>query len=66
MEEVARSKGIDRMLRDEEDRLAREAKVRRASSPTDVLDSQLIVHGPTDPAARCARRRARSPEAPRD
>lgn len=38
MEEVSRSKGIDRMLRDEEERMAREAKVRPESTCLDTLD----------------------------
>jgi len=38
MEEVSRSKGIDRMLRDEEERMAREAKVRHESTCLDTLD----------------------------
>ncbi|GAA5901982.1 hypothetical protein JCM8208_006654 [Rhodotorula glutinis] len=48
MEEVARSKGIDRMLRDEEDRMAREAKILLlgpgSSGKSTILKQMKILH----------------------
>ncbi|GAA5850659.1 hypothetical protein JCM9279_006378 [Rhodotorula babjevae] len=48
MEEVARSKGIDRMLRDEEERMAREAKILLlgpgSSGKSTILKQMKILH----------------------
>jgi len=53
MAEVDRSKGIDRMLREEEQRMAREAKVRLSSLRLMCVVRKLTRPTHADLAARC-------------